>query len=65
MVALCFETADQSPSMEVYLDSVNYFFVSIFTLECLMKLMAFNWRYFTGPWNIFDLAIVILSLTGC
>ena len=64
MIALCFETADQSPSMEVFLDCVNYFFVAIFTLECLIKLMALNWRYFTRPWNIFDLAIVLMSITG-
>jgi hypothetical protein len=29
-----------------------------------MKLIALNWRFFKIPWNIFDIAIVVLSLMG-
>ncbi len=64
MIALCFETADQSPKAELILDCVNYLFVSVFTLECILKLIAFNWRYFTRVWNVFDMTIVILSIGG-
>lgn len=35
-----------------------------FTVECFMKLIALNFKYFTIPWNVFDFVIVILSLLG-
>ncbi|CAF4138409.1 unnamed protein product [Rotaria sp. Silwood2] len=35
-----------------------------FTIECIMKLIALNFKYFTIPWNIFDFVIVIASILG-
>ena len=64
MIALSFETVDQSARMELALDCINYFFVSVLALEVLLKLIAFNWRYFTRLWNIFDITVVIVSITG-
>ena len=64
MIAMCVETADQSAHIEMVLYYINNIFIAIFTLECLMKLIALNWRYFKIPWNMFDVSIVILSLLG-
>ncbi len=64
MIAMCMETADQSAFTDAALNFVNNIFIGIFTLECLLKLFALNWRYFTIPWNIFDIAIVISSVLG-
>ena len=64
MIAMCLETADQSEKTETVLGFINLVFIVIFSCECLMKLIALNWRFFKIPWNIFDIAIVVLSLMG-
>lgn len=64
MIMMCLEKADQSEETEIILNIINHIFVLIFTLECLMKLIALHWRYFKIPWNIFDITIVILSLNA-
>ena len=64
MITMCAETADQSKTTDDILNFINNIFIAIFTMECLMKLIALNWRYFKIPWNIFDIAIVILSILG-
>lgn len=41
----------------------NYFFVIVFTIEAILKLLAFGPKfYWHVNWNKFDLIIVILSL---
>lgn len=64
MVAMCLEQYDQSETYETVLAYVNYVFIAIFTLECIIKLIALNWRYFKIPWNVFDFIIVIFSILG-
>eukprot|EP00347_Sterkiella_histriomuscorum_P015163 403358079 len=44
------------------LDSVNYVFTAIFTLEAIMKMIAFGRRYFVLDWNKFDFFVVIASI---
>ncbi|CAF4568986.1 unnamed protein product, partial [Rotaria sp. Silwood2] len=46
------------------LDYINNLFVIIFAIECVMKLIALNFKYFTIPWNVFDFIIVIASVLG-
>ncbi|MGX9356050.1 ion transporter [Roseobacteraceae bacterium S113] len=36
--------------------------LSIFVIEILLKLFAYGWRFFRNPWNLFDFAIVGISL---
>ncbi|CAF2134529.1 unnamed protein product, partial [Rotaria magnacalcarata] len=38
--------------------------ITQFTIECIMKIIALNFKYFTIPWNVFDFIIVIASITG-
>lgn len=64
MIAMCIESYEQSLQTDIILLYVNNIFVLIFTAECIMKLLALNWRYFKIPWNVFDIIIVILSIFG-
>jgi len=38
------------------------FAVSVFVVEISLKLIAYGWRFFVNPWNVFDFAIVSISL---
>ncbi|NXI52317.1 SCN5A protein, partial [Chloroceryle aenea] len=46
------------------LKKINFFFVAVFTMECVIKILALRHYFFTSGWNIFDLAVVILSLVS-
>ncbi|XP_054027249.1 sodium channel protein type 5 subunit alpha-like [Dryobates pubescens] len=46
------------------LNKINYFFVAVFTAECVIKILALRQYFFTSGWNIFDLAVVVLSLVS-
>jgi len=43
-------------------DYINYVFMSIFTLEAIVKLIGLGRYYFRDNWNIFDFIIVVGSL---
>jgi len=45
------------------LDGFNIGFTAVFLLECILKLIAFNYKnYFRDAWNIFDFIIVVGSI---
>lgn len=46
------------------LNKINYFFVAVFTGECVIKILALRHYFFTSGWNLFDLAVVVLSLVS-
>lgn len=76
MVMLCISWASLSVGLQSYeslavspvLDSMDLVVLSIFILECLLKMLAEGltpWRFFTGPemkWNTFDFVIILMSL---
>lgn len=64
MVVMCLDTYNQSEKTETILNFINAIFIVIFTLECIMKLIALHWRFFTLPWNVFDFSVVLLSILG-
>ena len=41
---------------------INYIFSSIFLIECILKLIAFQFTYFQSSWNVFDFIVVIGSI---
>jgi hypothetical protein len=43
---------------------INYCFLTIFTLEAILKLYAFKKRFFRDGWNIFDLVVVVGAYIG-
>ncbi|XP_073182460.1 sodium channel protein type 4 subunit alpha [Lepidochelys kempii] len=64
MVTMMVETDDQSPTKINILYNINMIFIVIFTGECLLKMFALRYYYFTIGWNIFDFVVVILSIGG-
>ncbi|XP_061720824.1 sodium channel protein 60E isoform X2 [Cydia pomonella] len=59
---LALEHHGMSENVRNVLDIGNKVFTSIFTLECIMKVMAMSKDFFACGWNIFDLIIVSASL---
>ncbi|XP_010226082.1 PREDICTED: sodium channel protein type 4 subunit alpha [Tinamus guttatus] len=64
MVTMMVETDDQSQLKTDVLYKVNLVFIVIFTGECVLKMFALRYYYFTIGWNIFDFVVVILSIVG-
>lgn len=60
MVVMMAENNQQA--VKDVLNKINYFFVALFTGECVMKILALRHYFFTSGWNIFDLAVVVVSL---
>lgn len=59
-MALSYEGA--SVSWEAFLEFTNYIFTTIFFLECVLKLFAYQRAYFYTNWNRFDFFVVASSL---
>ncbi|KAM9843922.1 sodium channel protein type 4 subunit alpha B [Aulostomus maculatus] len=64
MVTMMVETDEQSEEKEFILHWINFIFIVIFTLECVLKIIALRHHYFSVGWNIFDFVVVILSIVG-
>uniref|UniRef100_A0A672U3Y6 Voltage-dependent L-type calcium channel subunit alpha n=1 Tax=Strigops habroptila TaxID=2489341 RepID=A0A672U3Y6_STRHB len=60
-ICLGMQHYNQSPEMNHISDILNVAFTILFTLEMILKLMAFK-GYFGDPWNVFDFLIVIGSI---
>uniref|UniRef100_G1QTL3 Sodium channel protein type 7 subunit alpha n=1 Tax=Nomascus leucogenys TaxID=61853 RepID=G1QTL3_NOMLE len=63
-IAMMIDTDVQSLQMSIALYWINSIFVTLYTMECILKLIAFRCFYFTIAWNIFDFMVVIFSITG-
>uniref|UniRef100_A0A8C6NA60 Voltage-dependent L-type calcium channel subunit alpha n=1 Tax=Melopsittacus undulatus TaxID=13146 RepID=A0A8C6NA60_MELUD len=62
-ICLGMQHYNQSPEMSHISDILNVAFTILFTLEMILKLMAFKAKgYFGDPWNVFDFLIVIGSI---
>ncbi|NXO08536.1 SCN5A protein, partial [Oriolus oriolus] len=46
------------------LNKINYFFVAVFTAECVIKILALRQYYFGSGWNVFDFGVVVLSIVS-
>jgi hypothetical protein len=45
------------------LDAINYFFSSIFLIECILKITAMGFKgYWMSIWNQFDFFVVAASV---
>ncbi|XP_076844007.1 sodium channel protein type 4 subunit alpha A [Brachyhypopomus gauderio] len=64
MVTMMVETDDQSEEKKNVLYQINLIFIIIFTGECLLKLLALRHYFFTVGWNVFDFAVVNISIAG-
>ncbi|XP_035238342.1 voltage-dependent L-type calcium channel subunit alpha-1D-like isoform X26 [Anguilla anguilla] len=62
-LCLAIQHYGQSPLFNYAMDILNMVFTGVFTVEMLLKLIAFKPRgYFTDPWNVFDALVVIGSV---
>jgi len=62
-VILAINWYDQPKYVDNILSSLNYFFAAIFTLEAILKLIAFGIKgYFRDNGNVFDFVIVLSTL---
>ncbi|ELK24927.1 Voltage-dependent L-type calcium channel subunit alpha-1S [Myotis davidii] len=62
-ICLGMQHYNQSEEMNHISDILNVAFTIIFTLEMVLKLLAFKAKgYFGDPWNVFDFLIVIGSI---
>ncbi|XP_013001731.1 sodium channel protein type 10 subunit alpha isoform X1 [Cavia porcellus] len=64
MITMMVETDDQSKEKTQVLGKINQFFVAVFTGECVLKMFALRHYYFTNGWNVFDLIVVLLSISS-
>uniref|UniRef100_A0A7M5WIZ7 Voltage-dependent calcium channel alpha-1 subunit IQ domain-containing protein n=2 Tax=Clytia hemisphaerica TaxID=252671 RepID=A0A7M5WIZ7_9CNID len=55
---------DQSEEYGEILEKINLAFTFIFTLEAILKLMAYKFNYFRDSWNVLDFCIVFITLVG-
>uniref|UniRef100_A0A8C8SEM4 Voltage-dependent L-type calcium channel subunit alpha n=1 Tax=Pelusios castaneus TaxID=367368 RepID=A0A8C8SEM4_9SAUR len=62
-ICLGMQHYNQSAEMNHMSDNLNVAFTILFTVEMILKLMAFKAKgYFGDPWNVFDFLIVIGSI---
>ena len=64
MIAMALEHYGQTEEFSETLAFVNTVFISVFTVECLLKIIGLRWYYFKEPWNVFDFIVVVLSILG-
>ena len=64
-ITMCMDYYGASDTYLMVLDICNLVFVAIFTMEAILKLIAYGpTYYFYIDWNKFDFAIVIVSLVS-
>ncbi|KAG7472530.1 hypothetical protein MATL_G00109830 [Megalops atlanticus] len=62
-ICLGMQHCNQSDHVTKLSDTLNLIFTVLFTVEMILKLMAFKARgYFGDPWNVFDFLIVVGSI---
>nr|XP_005989524.1 PREDICTED: voltage-dependent L-type calcium channel subunit alpha-1C [Latimeria chalumnae] len=62
-ICLAMQHHGRSSSFNDAMDVLNMVFTGLFTVEMVLKLIAFKPRgYFSDPWNVFDFLIVIGSI---
>ncbi|XP_074640062.1 sodium channel protein para-like [Tubulanus polymorphus] len=64
MGVMAVDAHGQDEAVRSVLEKINLAFISIFTCECVMKLLGLRWYYFKQPWNVFDFVIVVFSLVA-
>ncbi|NWI91108.1 SCN5A protein, partial [Pitta sordida] len=55
---------DNQKATKDVLNKINYFFVAVFTAECVLKMLALRQHYFRSGWNVFDFSVVIFSIVS-
>ena len=62
-VFLCVDNYGKDETLTNVLDIANLVFVIIFTIEMILKIVAYGFKYYWHVnWNKFDFVIVMMSL---
>lgn len=61
---LCLTWYNEPENLKVYLEHVNLVFNIIYTIEAVIKIIAFGKDYFKDGWNSFDFVIVVAAWFG-
>ena len=65
VVLMSYENAEQSENTKEVLKYISQAFVFVYTIECVMKLLALQPNaYFQDKWNRFDFIVVVISWIG-
>ena len=63
LIAMALNYEGCHPTYELCLDIANYFFIGIFIVECILKILAYGFPgYFHIIWNRFDFFVVVASI---
>lgn len=63
-ICLALTWYDEPPIVAKIISPINLAFNIIYTIEAIIKLIAFGKNYFNDGWNKFDLTIVIVAWLG-
>lgn len=64
MLSMGIEHYNQPNAIFFILEVSNAFFTTVFSLECIVKIIGLRYHYFTVPWNVFDFLLVLASIFG-
>ena len=64
MVVMAIESHDANDKVLFILEQLNNVFVGVFGAEVILKLIGLRQHYFTVPWNVFDLVVVVVSVVA-
>ena len=62
MLTMAIEFEGMTDDYQTGLEYVNIAFLTIFSLECVVKILGLRLYYFKEPWNVFDFVVVVVSL---
>ncbi|XP_060158303.1 sodium channel protein type 7 subunit alpha isoform X5 [Globicephala melas] len=63
-ITIMIQSDEQNPKIDIAVYWINSVLVTLYTGECVLKLIVFHYNYFTNGWNIFDFMVVVFSTTG-
>ncbi|XP_054720547.1 sodium channel protein 60E-like [Uloborus diversus] len=64
MIAMTVEHYQQPDEVTHILETLNIVFTTIFGIEAVIKIIGLRQYYFTFPWNVFDLTVIVMSVIG-
>ncbi|ODN01760.1 Sodium channel protein 60E, partial [Orchesella cincta] len=62
IAVMCFDRYGNSIMDDAILESLNAFFIYVYTFEALVKLIGLGTYYFKNGWNVFDFVILMISI---
>ena len=64
MFVMAIEHYKMEENLHNILDFVNNGFIAIFSAEVILKLIGLRWYYFSVPWHVFDLIVIVISIVA-